>query len=95
MPRDEPNITKKIPVLKVTYKGVSRRNKKLYEKETFLYGDYDNQQEELESIRKNVDPKTDIVLMILKEEPGLATVTMTIDTFLANAKIKNEKENQK
>ena len=95
MPRDEPNITKKIPVIKVTYKGVSRRNKKLYEKETFLYGNYENQQEELESIRKNVDPETDIVLMILKEEPGLATVTMTIDTFLANAKIKNEKENQK
>lgn len=95
MPRDEPKITKKIPVLKVTYKGVSRRNKKLYEKETFLYGNYENQQEELESIRKNVDPETDIVLMILKEEPGLVTVTMTIDTFLANAKIKNEKENQK
>ena len=95
MPRDEPKITKKIPVLKVTYKGVSRRNKQLYTRDTYLYGNYENQQEELESIRKKVDPETDIVLMILKEESGLVTVTMPLDVYLANAKIRSEKENQK
>lgn len=95
MPRDEPNtsiVTKKIEVTKVTYKGIDRKNKKLYTRDMILHGTFKTREEELELVRKQINGKTDLALTIVNEEKGLATFSMPRSEFLAKAHKRNEKE---
>ena len=100
LPRDEPNampavMTKKINCTKVTVKCVNKAERKLYEKEIYLPGTYPTIDEELEIIRKKYSSDEDVVLTVVNEEKGVASVAMDVDEFIKLARLVTKKGNEK
>ena len=96
LPRDEPNVmTKKIECTKVTVKCVNKTERKLYEKEIYLPGTYPTIDEELEIIRKKYSSDEDVVLTVVNEEKGVASVAMDVDEFIKLARLVTKKGNEK
>lgn len=86
MPRDEPEI-KKIPCTRLIVKTFDRFCNTTVDRLVYLHGTYATKEQELEEARKQLEGQACVVLDIIKEERGYATVSMPLETYLRLAKL--------